>query len=116
MESSRYDKEMGKRISKLREKKEMGIREAAKRIGINYSYLSRVENGYIPSNQKLKAIADFYDVDEAFLRGYEVEVPDELKGKVNRWLSFIKEQEEKGYTPEEIERIIETIEMLNRKM
>lgn len=105
--SERYDIEMGKRIKKLRERKKLSLREAAKEIGMDYTYLSRVEKGYIPGTPKLRSIADYFSVDISYLLGDEVEVPEQLKGKISKWYTFIEEAERKEYTPEQIEELID---------
>lgn len=107
MVSERYDIEMGKRIKKLRERKGLSLREAAKEIGMDFTYLSRVEKGYIPGTPKLKDIASYFSVDVSYLIGDEVDIPDQLKGKISKWYTFIEEAERKEYTPEDIEELIE---------
>lgn len=107
--SERYDIEMGKRIKKLRERKGISLREAAKHIQMDYTYLSRVEKGYIPGTPKIKKIAEFYNVEASYLLGDELDIPDMLKGKISKWYSFIEESERRGYTPEELEDILDLI-------
>lgn len=107
----KYNEEMGRRIKSLRERqKDMSIREAARRMKMDAGYLSRIEKGYIPSMQRLKTICDFYDIDLSYVMGEEIEPTNEMKSLMNKWLGFVKESERKGYTPEELEKIVRTIE------
>lgn len=108
----KYDEEMGMRLKTLRERKDLSLRETAKRIQIDAGYLSRIEKGYIPSMQRLKTICNYYGVDVSYVLGENVDPPDEIKARINKWYSFIEESERKGYTPEEMEKILKSIEQI----
>ncbi|WP_076983110.1 helix-turn-helix domain-containing protein [Bacillus amyloliquefaciens] len=61
------NKNIGKNIKILREKKGLGLVEAAEAIGISKSYLSKLERGLQdPSMKKLDIIADFFSVDRSY--------------------------------------------------
>lgn len=113
--NQKYDELMGKRIRDLREKKNLSLREAGDRIGLDYSYLGRVERGFIPSTKVIKNIAEYYQVDISYLMGEEVDVPSELKNKIQSWRTVIEESERRGYTPEDIENLLITIDLINKK-
>lgn len=107
-------KGMGQKIRELREKKNLSLREAGEQLDMDYSYLGRVERGFVPSMKVIRKLAEFYGVDISFLVGSEVEVPD-LKGKMQKWHSIIEESERKGYSPEDFERIIKTLDSINER-
>lgn len=50
---------------------ELGIRAAAKEIGISSSTLSRVENGFLPDLSNFKLICRWLDIDPNQLLGFE---------------------------------------------
>lgn len=108
----RSDKEMGRRIRELRDKRRLSLRQAGDGIGMDYSYLGRIERGFVPSMTVITSIADFYNVDVSYILGEELEVPREMKDKILKWYSFIEESEERGYTPEEIAKVLEFLEMM----
>jgi HTH-type transcriptional regulator, competence development regulator len=57
-------------IKKLREKNNWSLRELEKRVGINYSVLSRIESGKRPVNdEELKRFADIFQVTTDYLLG-----------------------------------------------
>lgn len=54
---------LGEFILKMREGKEISTHTLAKNAGLSQAYLSKIENGKIPSPEKLKGIAEALDVD-----------------------------------------------------
>ena len=59
--------EIGKRIRELRKQKHLTLRQLAQMARINYTYLSKIENGrlsHTPSVQTLRELAHALDVDE----------------------------------------------------
>ncbi|AKO92672.1 hypothetical protein BEH_11555 [Priestia filamentosa] len=63
---------VGERIIKLREKKNWNQRELARRAGLNYSVMNRIETGKRPTtDQELKIFADLFNVSTDFLLGRE---------------------------------------------
>lgn len=113
--AKQYDELMGSRIRDLREKTGLTLREVAEQIDMDYSYLGRVERGFIPSTNKIKTIAEFFKVDISYLMGEQLEVPLEMRDKIKEWRSVIEETERRGYTPEDIEKLLDTLDMINRK-
>jgi|SRR5690625_3633129 len=60
---------IGKRLIKLRKKRNLKQNEAAELIGISKVNLSRYENEHRnPSSTALKKLADFYEVTPAYLQ------------------------------------------------
>lgn len=60
--------EIGKRIKKAREFRVLGVVECAKLLGVDYTLLSRWENGRVkPRPKSIKGIAKALDVDANWL-------------------------------------------------
>jgi len=58
----------GKLLTRLRKEKDVGIRKFGPAIGVNYTYISKVENDKsTPSVNLIKRIADYFDCDEDML-------------------------------------------------
>lgn len=57
--------DFGTRIRELRKEKDIPLRDLADRIGIDFTYLSKIENGKVepPSEQKIRAMAKELDVE-----------------------------------------------------
>lgn len=109
------DIEVGLKLKKLREESKISsIREAARRIGIDHSYLTKIEKGKIPSLHKLKLICDFYGVPVSSLFGDEIETPAPLKEIGVEWIAFAKGMEKRKFTPEEIEKMVEVVQAFKK--
>ncbi|CDQ39496.1 helix-turn-helix domain-containing protein [Virgibacillus salexigens] len=109
------DKEIGEKLKKIRkEKTGMSTREAGRRIGVSNSYVSRIENGRIPSLSTLQKLCDLYGISLQSLFGKEVETPKELEGKV-KWIAFGEEMEEDELTPEDIKSILKFLDKRSKK-
>lgn len=68
----------GQLIRKARRKQEYSQRELAKLIGVNFTYLSKLENDhadYPPSKEVIQSLANHLDLDEAELA--------QLAGRIN---------------------------------
>ena len=63
-------KNLGRRILEKREEESLGLRGAAKEIGITHSTLSRVEKGFLPDLETYKKI----------FRWLKVEMPEASSG------------------------------------
>lgn len=92
--------ETPQRLKQLRKEKDITLKEMSKVVGINISTISNYENGYsIPKPDKLKVLAEFYNVSESYLLGYS-----NFKNGTeyyNRKVKQIDEDEEKEYDEEE---------------
>ena len=57
----------------------IGVRAAAKEIGISAATLSRVENGYLPDLRNFQLICQWLDIDPSLILGFarSKDAPDE---------------------------------------
>lgn len=108
----KLDREIGEKLRKLRNDRPM--REVAEQIGIDHSYIGKIEKGKIPSLNTLRKLCDFYGVTVSSLFGDELVVPDELKEIGVEWISFAKEMEKKELTPEEIKAVIDAFKAIKK--
>ena len=56
--------DFGSRIRELRKEKDISLRDFADRVGIDFTYLSKIENGKVepPSEEKIRKMARELDV------------------------------------------------------
>lgn len=107
------DKKIGEKLKQLRLRhKELSTREVGRRIGVSNSYISKIENGTIPSLAILQKLCDLYEITMPELFGEEKEVPNELKALGVGWISFAKEMEKEDLTPEEVKKYIQAVKLL----
>jgi transcriptional regulator with XRE-family HTH domain len=85
---------LGSRLRQLRNKKDLGLREAATRAGITHGYLSQIESDKVkePAPQVLQKLAEAYD--EPFIllmqwAGYIEEDPQGLSANQERALKIV---------------------------
>lgn len=58
------DKDVGERLRVLRQAHKLGIKTVAKKVSVDYTYLSKIENGNRPVNAELVSkLCDLYGVD-----------------------------------------------------
>lgn len=106
------EQDIGLIIRQLRQKNKHTLKYLGDRVNFNYSNLSKIERGERkPTFELLEALSELYDVPMSYFFR-EKETP---KGLDARWFSVIKESEEKGYTPEELEEIIQFVENIRGK-
>lgn len=115
----------GKRITMLREEKNMSRKDVAKALNISYSSMAKYEtDDRFPVQETLKAIADFFQVSTDYLLGrtsvrnfyekaeveendfvsegmsckdlYSIGLPDEVIRQINDYIEFMKQK----YKPE----------------
>ncbi|MCL6587805.1 MAG: helix-turn-helix transcriptional regulator [Anoxybacillus sp.] len=110
------EKEVGEKLKKLREKKGYTMRYVGEKLGMDYSYISKIEKGHLPSIKVLKEIAELYGATLSDLFGESQQVPDELKEIGVEWIFFAKEMKEKQLTPDEVRRYIEVINEFKNKI
>ena len=110
----KLDRQIGEKLKELRERKGLTMRDVAAKIDIDPSYISKIEKGKAPSLDKLKKLADLYGTTIASLFGDEIENAPELENAGVRWIRFIGEMERKNLTPEEIQKLLETLKILNK--
>jgi|GEM_PF-5307522 len=109
-----HQKEIGRKMRALREKKRLSLRQVGEALDLAYSYLARIERGYIPSMKTLDKIAEYYGVDISYFLGEEREIPKEMEHLVKKWYSVIKEAESYNYSPEDLQKIMKTLESIKK--
>ena len=77
----------GKRVRQLRHAKEWSLRDLAGKVGVGFTYLSRVENerlnfGDYPSDALIHRLADALDADEEELLVLAKRIPEPVKKRV----------------------------------
>ena len=77
----------GKRVRQLRHAKEWSLRDLAEKVGVGFTYLSRVENerlnfGDYPSDALIHRLADALDADEDELLLLAKRIPEPVKKRV----------------------------------
>ena len=110
-----YEKEVGERVRFLRENRNLSLRELGSALDMDYSYLGKIERGFIPSTKTLNKIANFFDVELSYILGEKMNIPDELKPHIKEWYTFIEESEREGYTPEKIRGILEFVKRMKEE-
>lgn len=110
------DPTIGKKLKELRAERNMSMREVGEEIGINYTYISKIEKGQIPSMKLLNDLCKVYGVEVKDLYGESQPVPEELREIGVEWISFAKEMEKENLTPERIKRYIDVIKRLKQDM
>lgn len=106
----KLDVQIGNKLQELRG--DLSVREAARRIGIDHSYLSKIEKGKVPSLEMLKKICDFYGISVGSLFGDEVEVPNELEKLGVKWAAFSQDMEKQNLSPDDVKKMVEVIKSL----
>lgn len=108
---------LGTRLKELRRKKGLSLRELGEKINMNYSHLSRLENGQkIPSLETVELLADYFEVKPSYFLD-EVdseeltEDEEELIGDLDLSLDDLKEKynltfEGKPLTDDELNDIL----------
>ena len=77
----------GMRVRQLRHAKEWSLRDLAEKVGVGFTYLSRVENerlnfGDYPSDTLIHRLADALDADEGELLLLAKRIPEPVKRRV----------------------------------
>ncbi|RKD23730.1 helix-turn-helix domain-containing protein [Caminicella sporogenes] len=114
---------IGDRLKKLRKEKGFEAQYVAKKINVAKSTYSGYENNKsVPNYDILKKLADLFDCTTDYLLGRtdrkEVavmegeEIPKELRDVGVEYLEVNRIAKEKGFTPEDIREIIETVERI----
>jgi transcriptional regulator with XRE-family HTH domain len=95
--------EIGHRIRELRKQKHLTLRQLAEMVEINYTYLSKIENGrlsHTPSVRTLRELAHALDADELELLQLANKLPSGL-GRILRnrdALRFFRRASQVGLT------------------
>ena len=77
----------GQRIRELRKAKDLTLRELAPKVGVGFTYLSKVENGKLdfgdyPSEALIHRLADALEADEDELMILADRVPEGIKKRI----------------------------------
>lgn len=78
--------EFGEQLRELRLQQGLNQRKLAKKVGIDFTYLSKIETGKMPppSQETIRKLAEALDVDEDELLVLAGRVPDDIKDVVTR--------------------------------
>lgn len=100
-------KTLGQYIRELREKKDLSLREFAKRLGLSAPFVSDIELGRrFPSDEAFEKMAEVLGVSLEDLRSYDVRIPvSELKKLAQSDPSYgiaLRKLADKKISPEEI--------------
>ena len=107
---------LGNRLRKLREKRGLSQKEAAKRFGISNFALSRYENGTAnPDPDLIARFSEFYEVSTDYLLG-RVDDPDlySIREEAERAVKKRGIPDLEGLTDEQIKLIEQLIEQMKR--
>jgi transcriptional regulator with XRE-family HTH domain len=77
----------GERVRDLRKAKDLSQRELAEIIGVNFTYLSKIENGKLdfasfPSEDTIRKLAKALDADEDELLLMAKKIPPDIRDRV----------------------------------
>ena len=103
---------LGKKIRELREKKDLSLRELAKRLNLSAAFLSDIELGRrFPSDEVLENIAGALDISVESLKSFDQRPPiDELKKLTEtnpRYGFAYRKLVDSNFTPEELIKLAE---------
>jgi transcriptional regulator with XRE-family HTH domain len=104
------EKEIGQKLYQLRNKYGYSMRKVGEGIGVDYSYISRLEKGEkTPSLDVLQKLADFFNVKISYFFGEEVEMPKELKDLGVEWITLSEEMKNEGLSVEDVRKAVNFI-------
>lgn len=106
--------EFGRKIRELRNNAELTQREFAKKIGIDFTYLSKIENGKMtpPSEETIRKIAEVLNTNSDELLTLAKKFPKDLNEVLHcnpKTMEFLRAIQSKQWTDEELEKIIEKV-------
>lgn len=108
-------KNISQKIKDLRHRKGYTLEELGEKINFNFSNLSKIERGLrSPTLELIEKLAEFYHVPLSYFFGEEQQMPDELKKMGAEWVAVVEKLNEKEFTPDEIEAIIEIAERFKK--
>ena len=71
---------LGEKLRQLREAKNLGLKTAAPKADVTYSYLSKIENGHKnPTSDLLEKLCDIYDADKDEIIARFGGLPDDIQ-------------------------------------
>ena len=103
----------GERIRELRKARNLTQRELAEKVGINFTYLSKIENSKIPQGQfprevKIRQLAAALDADTDELLLLAKKIPDSIKERVIQRPDAFRKMA--TLDDETIDRLLESLE------
>lgn len=107
---------VGENLRKARENKKLTLRDVAKLIGKDHSYVSKVENGKTrPNLDYLERMAEIYDVDITyFFNAEEIDIPEELVGDID-FIALAKDMAKEGISAKEVREVLEFVKKIKTK-
>jgi transcriptional regulator with XRE-family HTH domain len=89
----------GERLRELRQERGLTLRALAEAVGVDFTYLSKIENGkagYLPGAETIRALADVLEADSLELLQLADKVPPEISrfatnAKARRFLQRAQE-------------------------
>lgn len=104
----------GERLREIRREKGLTLREVAERAGIDFTYLSKIENGripYTPAVETIRQLADTLKVDSIELLTLANKLPKELEPlKTNQQARRFFERAAKVASPADWEAFLDLLE------
>lgn len=103
---------LGQRIRRLREAKNLGLREAAKKLGISPAYLSRIETNEEktpPGEEVLQRVADLLDQNLDGLMSLAGRVPADVRDFITKdpgLPQFLRTVRARGYSAEDLQKLL----------
>ncbi len=112
-------KTFGERVRELRHAKDWSLRDLAEKVGVGFTYLSRVENerlnfGDYPSDALIHRLADALEADEDELVILAKRVPERIRRRVLQrpdvflWLAGLDDQTLDSIVPKKATRLIQS--------
>lgn len=110
------EEQMGARIKNLREVNKLSLRKLGEVLGMDYSYLAKLEKGKnSPNLTTLRTITDYFGVTVSFILGENEKKVVDLHTTTNEWRLVIKNAEQRGYSPADVIHIFEALESIQSK-
>lgn len=112
------NKKLGIRIKELRKDKGLTQRKLAESIGIDFTYLSKIENctlPYSPSIDTLRKLARVLDVDELELLDLAGKLPQGLEKLMRspKGITFLRKAS--VFSSDELDDVLEYLEKKNKE-
>ena len=97
------NKTFGQLLKELRRAKSISQRDLANQVGVDFTYISKIENDRLPppSAQTIEKICDVLEVPQEILLSYSGKVSDEIKAMITsspEVVQFLKEVKELNLT------------------
>lgn len=86
-EESKYAMRFGKRLRELRQAKNLSQRDLAAKVGVNFTYISKIENekldfAQFPGEELIRKLAAALEADEDELMILAKKIPEQIKKRV----------------------------------